>query len=59
VVVGGHKSGKSTLLQCLAGLERVTAGDALVCGASVRYGYLRKRSLIGFCPQYEVSSLLP
>ena len=54
MLVGGHKAGKSTLLHCLAGIEPVSSGDALVCGASVRYGYLHRRNRIGFCPQYEV-----
>ncbi|KAG0581666.1 hypothetical protein KC19_4G270200 [Ceratodon purpureus] len=53
VLVGGHKAGKSTLLHCLAGIEPVSVGDAIVLGTSVRYGYLHKLSRIGFCPQYE------
>lgn len=54
VLVGGHKSGKSTLLHCLAGTEPLSFGDAIMCGESVRYSHLLNRRRIGFCPQYEV-----
>ncbi|CAM6104482.1 unnamed protein product [Calypogeia fissa] len=53
VLVGGQKSGKSSLLHTLAGTTPLSFGDALINGESVRYSYQNHRRVIGLCPQYE------
>lgn len=54
VLVGGQQSGKSSLLNTLAGTTPLSFGDALINGESVRYSYQNHRRVIGLCPQYEV-----
>ncbi|KAL3695276.1 hypothetical protein R1sor_009352 [Riccia sorocarpa] len=52
-LVGGQKSGKSTLIHALAGTIPISFGDALINGESVRHAYRHKQRLIGLCPQFE------
>ncbi|KAG6542864.1 hypothetical protein Mapa_015768 [Marchantia paleacea] len=52
-LVGGQKSGKSSLIHALAGTIPISCGDALINGESVRHTYRNKQRLIGLCPQFE------
>ncbi|KAL2632396.1 hypothetical protein R1flu_017082 [Riccia fluitans] len=52
-LVGGQKSGKSTLIHTLAGAIPISFGDGLINGESVRHAYRIKQRLIGLCPQFE------
>lgn len=61
-IMGSSGSGKSTLLHILAGLDRPTSGDVLICGRA--NGHLRDRDLtdlrrhqVGFV--FQFFNLLP
>lgn len=51
---GANGAGKSTLLSILTGKISPTAGDALVCGASVVHELRRVQQSIGVCTQFDV-----
>lgn len=50
--VGPNGAGKSTTFRFLATLLQPTAGDAFICGISVRRDPLQVRSVIGFMPEH-------
>lgn len=56
-IIGPDGAGKSTLVRCLATLEKPDSGNASVCGFDIRRGYRGIRQSIGYMP--ELFSLYP
>jgi ATP-binding cassette subfamily A (ABC1) protein 3 len=54
VLLGHNGAGKTTTMSMLTGLIPPSAGDAFVCGASVRSGMKQVRRSLGVCPQHDV-----
>jgi ABC transport system ATP-binding/permease protein len=50
ILTGPSHSGKSTLLQCLAGLKKPTSGEILIDGVSLYTNLKAFRQIIGFVP---------
>ncbi|KAJ3113665.1 ATP-binding cassette sub- A member 1 [Physocladia obscura] len=53
-LLGQNGAGKSTTMSMLAGLTPPTAGDALICGLSVRTQMSQIRRMLGVCPQHDI-----
>jgi hypothetical protein len=56
-LLGPNGAGKTTSIKMLTGLQCVSAGNAFVCGRSVRAAAGDKndpRELIGVCPQFDL-----
>ena len=53
-ILGPNGAGKTTLLRAMAGSLRLTRGDVLVCGISVRRDPLGVRSLVGFVAEHPM-----
>lgn len=55
-LLGPNGAGKTTTINCLTGVIKPTAGDALVYGESICSpgGMDRVRGMMGVCPQFDV-----
>ncbi len=53
-VIGGSGAGKTSLLNCLAGLSPYTGGEVLINGEPMRTSGKSLRSLIGYVPQQDI-----
>lgn len=53
-IVGGSGAGKTTILNCLAGMTDFTSGDVLINGESIKTNNKSIRSIIGYVPQSDI-----
>ena len=52
-LLGPNGAGKTTLFNCLTGVLKSTAGDALMFGYSVQHELDKIRTFLGVCPQFD------
>eukprot|EP01065_Artemidia_motanka_P007606 TRINITY_DN137_c0_g2_i1.p1 TRINITY_DN137_c0_g2~~TRINITY_DN137_c0_g2_i1.p1 ORF type:complete len:1909 (+),score=587.90 TRINITY_DN137_c0_g2_i1:349-5727(+) len=54
VLLGHNGAGKTTTINMLTGMMPATAGDAEICGNSVKHDMQSVRNQIGLCPQHNI-----
>lgn len=52
-LLGVNGAGKTTTFKMLTGDESLTAGDATVCGMSIRKDIRSVQQNMGYCPQFD------
>ena len=53
-IIGGSGAGKTSLLNCLSGMDEFTSGNVLINGENIRNAGKNLRSLMGYVPQQDI-----